>query len=108
MYELLGMNEVSCTGRADEHIEILALFLPGAFIIEAVNMSARRYQLDSHAVDVAKLAQPLQFEFSKKTAPNRLVKTAMSETLASWHPTTLDARGLPTKELIELYKRCET
>ncbi|KAJ0123848.1 NADH oxidase [Diaporthe amygdali] len=68
-------------------------------------MSARRYQLDSHAVDVAKLAQPLQFEFSKRTAPNRLVKTAMSETLASWHPTTLDARGLPTKELIELYKR---
>lgn len=56
-------------------------------------------------VDVAPLGKPLQFEFSGKTAKNRLLKAAMSERLSSWHPTDLPKRGVPSKELINVYRR---
>ncbi|RAL15510.1 NADH:flavin oxidoreductase/NADH oxidase family protein [Aspergillus homomorphus CBS 101889] len=54
--------------------------------------------------DVAPLARPLQFEFSKRTAPNRFLKGAMSERLSSWSEDNLDARGIPSDELIEAYR----
>jgi hypothetical protein len=66
-------------------------------------MPAERYESDP--VDVAPLAQPLKFEFSGRTAKNRFFKAAMAEDLATWHPTNLEARGIPTRELIELYRR---
>src|SRR4051794_14358986 len=48
------------------------------------------------------LAKPLLFEASGRVAPNRFLKGAMSERLASW---TIDPkeRGVPSPELIRLY-----
>jgi hypothetical protein len=51
------------------------------------------------------LAKPLTFHFSKRTVKNRLMKAAMAEGLSNWHDTDLEARGVPTPELIELYRR---
>lgn len=56
-------------------------------------------------VDVSPLGQPLPFEFSGKTAPNRFLKAAMTERLSSWSPTDLHARGVPSPELINVYRR---
>ncbi|OTB01445.1 hypothetical protein M426DRAFT_64004 [Hypoxylon sp. CI-4A] len=64
---------------------------------------AERYQSDP--VDVAPLGQPLKFEFSGRTAKNRLYKASMGECLASWSPKNPEERGIPTKELIDLYRR---
>ncbi|TDZ60910.1 NADH-dependent flavin oxidoreductase nadA [Colletotrichum trifolii] len=56
-------------------------------------------------VDPSPLAQPLKFEFSGKTAPNRFLKGAMTERLSTWDPETVENRGVPTKELINVYRR---
>ncbi|KAF4234311.1 hypothetical protein CNMCM6457_003984 [Aspergillus fumigatiaffinis] len=64
---------------------------------------ASRYH--SAPVDVAPLGKPLQFAISKRTAPNRFYKAAMTERMSSWSPTDLEARGIPSRELINLYKR---
>ncbi|KAI1085214.1 NADH:flavin oxidoreductase/NADH oxidase-like protein [Whalleya microplaca] len=66
-------------------------------------MPVLRYE--SEPVDVSPLGQPLKFEFSGKVAKNRFFKAAMAEDLASWDPKNLEARGIPTKETIELYRR---
>ncbi|KAJ4990207.1 nadh oxidase [Stagonosporopsis vannaccii] len=62
-------------------------------------------RLPSAQVDPAPLTRPLHFAFANRSAPNRFMKAAMTERLASWHPTDLNARGVPSKELINLYKR---
>ncbi|GAD91489.1 hypothetical protein NECHADRAFT_82011 [Paecilomyces variotii No. 5] len=59
----------------------------------------------SNPVDVAPLAQPLHFHPSGKIAKNRLLKTAMTEGLATWSAKNIEERGMPTKETIELYRR---
>ncbi|CAI9627903.1 unnamed protein product [Alternaria burnsii] len=64
---------------------------------------AVRYESDSK--DASLLSQPLKFEFSGQTAPNRFLKGAMTERLSSWDPENLEARGVPSKELINLYRR---
>lgn len=66
-------------------------------------MAARRFETEH--VDVSPLAQPLTFEFSGKTAKNRFLKAAMSERMSSWDPKDLAKRGIPTKELVNMYKR---
>lgn len=66
-------------------------------------MASPRYRSDK--ADPAPLGKPLHFEFSGKTAPNRFLKAAMTERLSSWHPTDLHARGVPSKGLINVYKR---
>ncbi|KAL9025073.1 MAG: hypothetical protein Q9180_007736, partial [Flavoplaca navasiana] len=60
---------------------------------------------DSDNVDASPLGQPLDFEFSGKTAPNRFLKAAMTERISSWDPKDYDARGIPSKNLINVYKR---
>ena len=62
-------------------------------------------RLPSDNVDSSPLAQPLHFEFSGKTAPNRFLKAAMTERLSSWDPKNLKACGIPSKDLINVYKR---
>ncbi|KAE8149082.1 hypothetical protein BDV25DRAFT_130644 [Aspergillus avenaceus] len=54
---------------------------------------------------VTPLGESLHFPFSQRTVSNRFYKGAMSERLASWSPTDLKARGVPSDELINLYKR---
>ncbi|KAI0203654.1 NADH:flavin oxidoreductase/NADH oxidase [Astrocystis sublimbata] len=56
-------------------------------------------------VDPSPLGQRLHFDFSGKTAPNRFLKAAMSERLASWDGKDLTKRGIPSKELINVYRR---
>lgn len=63
-----------------------------------------RYESKGDA-DVSRLAKPLEFEHSKKTALNRILNSAMAEDLATWDPKNIEARGIPTKELIEVYRR---
>lgn len=55
--------------------------------------------------DSSPLAEPLKLEFSGRVAPNRLMKSAMGETLASWDPVNREKSGVPRKELAELFRR---
>ena len=59
----------------------------------------------SQIKDPGPLAEPLTFAFSGKTAPNRFMKSALTERLSSWHPTNKETRGVPSKELIRVYQR---
>lgn len=62
-------------------------------------------RFDSENVDASPLGKPLNFEFSKKTAPNRFLKGAMTERISSWDPKNFEARGIPSKNLVNVYKR---
>mgnify|MGYP004505801099 CR=1 FL=1 len=62
-----------------------------------------RYESDSK--DASPLGKPLKFEFSGQTAPNRFLKGAMTERISSWDPENFEARGVPSKNLINLYRR---
>ncbi|KAL2071041.1 hypothetical protein VTL71DRAFT_12276 [Oculimacula yallundae] len=66
-------------------------------------MAPQRYESDSS--DASALGKPLQFEFSGKTAKNRFLKAAMTERISSWDPKDFKARGIPSKNLINVYKR---
>ncbi|KAI1207380.1 NADH:flavin oxidoreductase/NADH oxidase-like protein [Annulohypoxylon truncatum] len=66
-------------------------------------MPVNRYE--SVPSPISLLGQPLKFEFSGRVAKNRFYKASMIECLATWSPTNLEERGIPTKELIELYRR---
>ncbi|KAK2625933.1 hypothetical protein QTJ16_005245 [Diplocarpon rosae] len=66
-------------------------------------MASNRYLSDSS--NASSLGQPLKFEFSGKTAKNRFLKAAMTERISSWDPQNLSARGIPSKNLINVYKR---
>ena len=62
-----------------------------------------RYESDN--VDASPLGQPLKFEFSGRTAFNRFLKGAMTERLSSWDPKDFAARGIPSRQLINVYRR---
>ncbi|KAJ5291368.1 Aldolase-type TIM barrel [Penicillium angulare] len=55
-------------------------------------------------VDPSPLGQPLKFSFSGRSAPNRFLKGAMSERLASFSLVDVESRGIPSPELIHAYK----
>lgn len=67
-------------------------------------MAVRRYEYSGDA-EVSLLTQPLSFKQSLKSAPNRLLKSSMAEGLSTWDVNDLKARGVPTDEYIELYRR---
>ncbi|KAJ5490668.1 hypothetical protein N7453_011493, partial [Penicillium expansum] len=56
-------------------------------------------------VDVSSLGAPLQYEFSQRKASNRFLKAALTERMASWSRTDLSARGIPSQNPINLYRR---
>ena len=62
-------------------------------------------RLPSDTKDAGPLAQPLKFEFSGKSAPNRFLKAAMTERLSSWDPQNKERRGIPSEELIRVYQK---
>ncbi|CZT16922.1 probable 12-oxophytodienoate reductase 1 [Ramularia collo-cygni] len=62
-------------------------------------------RFESDNVDASPLGKPLQFAFSNKSAPNRFLKGAMTERISSWDPKNLEARGIPSKNLVNVYKR---
>lgn len=59
----------------------------------------------SEDVSAEPLGKPMKFEFSNKTALNRFLKAAMTERLSSWDPGHLEGRGVPSKNLINVYRR---
>lgn len=62
-----------------------------------------RYQ--SEQADASALGKPLHFEFANRDAPNRFLKAAMTERLSSWDPQDFSRRGIPSQELINVYRR---
>ena len=66
-------------------------------------MGPRRYE--SQHKDASPLGKPLEFSFSKRAAQNRFLKGAMTERLSSWDPKVLETRGVPSKNLINVYRR---
>jgi hypothetical protein len=58
----------------------------------------------SSTKDASSLGKPLKFEFSGRVAKNRFLKVAMTERLSSWDPKDFKARGIPTKNLINVFK----
>jgi 2,4-dienoyl-CoA reductase-like NADH-dependent reductase (Old Yellow Enzyme family) len=68
-------------------------------------MSQPTTRFESANVSPAPLGEPLHFEFSGLTAQNRFMKAAMSEQLSSWDPENLEARGIPSEQLINVYRK---
>lgn len=66
-------------------------------------MAPTRYAAED--VDPKPLAEPLKFEFSGKVAKNRFLKGAMTERLSTWDPKVFEKRGVPTPQLVNLYRR---
>ena len=62
-------------------------------------------RIPAEKVDPSPLGQPLLFGFANRAAPNRFLKASMTERIASWNPHNLEARGIPSKNLINVYKR---
>lgn len=62
-------------------------------------------RFESDDVDASPLGKPLDFAFSGKSAPNRFLKGAMTERLSSWDPKNLEARGVPSENLVNVYRR---
>ena len=51
------------------------------------------------------LDKPLRFNFTGKTVKNRFLKSAMTEKLSTWDPQVFEKRGIPTKEIVNVYHR---
>ena len=66
-------------------------------------MVPERFPCDD--VSSSPLGKPLEFTFSGKKAPNRFLKAAMTERLSTWDPKDLSVRGIPSPELINVYRR---
>ena len=65
-------------------------------------MDVKRYE--SKDVSPASLGEPIHFDFSGRTAPNRLMKASMTERMSSYNTTDQSSRGIPTEELLRLYE----
>lgn len=71
--------------------------------LTSTNMASIRWP--SRDVDPTPLREPLTFYFSNRVAKNRFMKASMTERMSSWSTTDVQARGIPSKELINVYKR---
>ncbi|KAF7911885.1 uncharacterized protein EAE98_011828 [Botrytis deweyae] len=60
---------------------------------------------ESSSSDASPLGKPLKYEFSGKVARNRFLKGAMSERQSSWDPKDFKSRGIPSTNLVNVYKR---
>ncbi|TLS26753.1 hypothetical protein PpBr36_04284 [Pyricularia pennisetigena] len=66
-------------------------------------MSPPRFE--SAPADPSPLGTPLKFPVSGRSAPNRFLNAAMSEGLATFDEADPSKRGIPTAELVQLYRR---
>lgn len=66
-------------------------------------MATERY--GTWPVDAEPLGRPVVFPASGRTAKNRLLKSPMAEQLATWDADNFQERGIPTDDLIEVYRR---
>ncbi|KAF7953362.1 hypothetical protein EAE96_006571 [Botrytis aclada] len=60
---------------------------------------------ESSSSDASPLGKPLKYEFSGKVAQNRFLKGAMTERQSSWDPKDFKSRGIPSTNLVNVYKR---
>ncbi|TGO66523.1 hypothetical protein BOTNAR_0059g00050 [Botryotinia narcissicola] len=60
---------------------------------------------ESSSSDASPLGKPLKYEFSGKVARNRFLKGAMSERQSSWDLKDFKSRGIPSTNLVNVYKR---
>lgn len=65
---------------------------------------ANRWQ-QQETCDVSALAKPLEFNFSRRVAKNRFMKSAMAESLATWSADEPEHIGIATEQYANLYKR---
>jgi hypothetical protein len=63
-----------------------------------------RFKADSN-VDTQLLSQPISFPFSSRTAPNQFLKVPMTKRLCHWSNENIRRRGVPSPDLINLYRR---
>lgn len=68
-------------------------------------MAMQRYHNTGDAAKQTGLGKPLTFHFSKQTMNCRIFKASMAETLATWDFKNIEANGIPTAEIKELYRR---
>ncbi|RSL98200.1 hypothetical protein CDV31_012685 [Fusarium ambrosium] len=68
-------------------------------------MTTKRERYGSGPVNASPLAQPLHFEPSGRIAKNRFLKSPMAEALATFDPDIPSKRGIPTNEIVEIYRR---
>lgn len=59
----------------------------------------------SESADRSCLAEPLPFAFSGRTAPNRLMKAAMTEQLCTFDIQHPESNGIPTENIERCYER---
>lgn len=83
----MGMNENVPEHTADERME----------------QHPVRYT--SKPADRSRLAQPLRFHFSGRTAKNRFMKAAMTEQLCTFDPENTKRNGIPTRNIERVYER---
>ncbi|KAI0508956.1 hypothetical protein F5B22DRAFT_638342 [Xylaria bambusicola] len=60
---------------------------------------------ESAPADRSRLAEPLKFHFSGRTAPNRFMKAAMTEQLCTYDPENAQNNGIPTENIERVYER---
>ncbi|KAH8198339.1 hypothetical protein TruAng_007494 [Truncatella angustata] len=75
----------------------------GNSITEMSEVQPPRYT--SEPADRSRLAEPLTFHFSGRTAPNRFMKAAMTEQLCTYDPQDSEKNGMPTKNIERVYER---
>lgn len=64
---------------------------------------AARYE--SEIYDKNALANSLKFPYSQRVAKNRLMKSAMAETLGHYDDSDVTSIGIPTDAYVNLYRR---
>ncbi|RYP10168.1 hypothetical protein DL765_008201 [Monosporascus sp. GIB2] len=69
------------------------------------NPTVPRFGAGTAMVDPKPLGTPLVFPFSQRSAPNRFLKTSMSEHMASFDGADVTSRGVPSEKLAKLYGR---
>ncbi|KAI6251816.1 hypothetical protein MCOR27_001013 [Pyricularia oryzae] len=66
-------------------------------------MSPPRFE--AAPADPSPLGTPLKYPVSGRSAPNRFLNAAMSEGLATFDEADPSKRGIPTEQLVQLYRR---
>jgi hypothetical protein len=80
-------------------------FFEAEFQISKTIIMSPPIRWPAESIDVTPLNQPLVLHPSGRVVKNRIVKSAMTEGLATWTIKNITERGIPTKEITELFRR---
>ncbi|KAI1406993.1 NADH:flavin oxidoreductase/NADH oxidase-like protein [Hypoxylon sp. FL1857] len=100
----------SSPGSASLNGKATAALKTASVVVDVVEVSdvekedqPERYT--SEPADRSRLAEPLTFAFSGRTAPNRLMKGAMTEQLCTYDSKDPNNNGIPTQNIARVYER---